>query len=61
MKLELDQDEVEAVLLAYAAERFPGAFDRVNIDCTGYASLKGATFSKAPPPDPDTVNALTGA
>ena len=51
MKLEIDEDEIAAVLLEYAATKFPGAFDRVRIVCTGYASVKSATFSKADPPE----------
>ena len=47
MKLELDSREVQAILLAYAEQKFPGQFNRVA--GVSYTSIHGVEFSKMEP------------
>lgn len=51
MELELDQAEVETILLAYAEQKFPGMFNKIELDMS-YGSLRRATLTKEPEPEP---------
>ena len=54
MKLELNESEVKAILLAHMAKQFPGAFNDIELD-TSYNRLRSVTFSKMDPePEPLT-------
>ena len=56
MKLELSSKEVQAILLEYAEQKWPGAFNTVNGDNT-YSQVSGATFTKTEPELPEALEA----
>jgi len=54
VKLELDGKEVQAILLEYAATKFPGAFDTVE-SAERYSAVRGVTFRKSEPVEPEVL------
>lgn len=53
MKLELDGEEVEAALLAFAEQKWPGIFNSVSGN--GYSAIPGVIFAYKEPEPTDPV------
>lgn len=51
MKLELNKEEIEKVLLEWASKSWPGSFNTVEFE-SSYSLIRSATFSKEEPPAP---------
>ena len=56
MILELDEKEVEAVLMAYAEQEWPGTFNRVR--SADYSRIPSVKFEKLEQPELEPLRAV---